>query len=98
MVNQLSLIGNAISLNGQGTVNLNGTDLNLDFYSVMGRLLLWMPSGLDKIPGLISKQLLKIKVRGTFTSPHITKEPVPAVVEPVKAVFQFMNGRPQQSR
>ena len=78
MVNQLSLIGNAISLNGQGTVNLNGTDLNLDFYSVMGRLLLWMPSGLDKIPGLISKQLLKIKVRGTFTSPHITKEPVPA--------------------
>jgi hypothetical protein len=94
-VSQLSLIGNAVSLNGQGTVNLNGTDLNLDFYSVMGHIMQWMPPGLDKIPPLVSKQLLKIKVRGSFTQPQISKEPVPAVVEPLKVLFKLMGGRQQ---
>jgi hypothetical protein len=55
----------------------------------------WMPPGLDKIPPLISKQLLKIKVRGSFTQPQISKEPVPAVVEPLKVLFQLMSGGQQ---
>ena len=43
----------------------------------------------------ISKQLLKIKVRGSFTQPQISKEPVPAVVEPLKVLFKLMGGRQQ---
>jgi hypothetical protein len=88
----LSLLGNAVSLNGQGTMNLNGTDLNLDFYSIMGRSLP-LPRGLDKIPPLISKQLLKIKVRGSFDKREVTKEPVPFVVEPLKQLLKYMDGR-----
>jgi hypothetical protein len=90
-VNQLSLIGNAVSLNGQGTMNLNGSDLNLDFYSIMGHS--WpLPPVIDKIPPLISKQFLKIKVRGDFGKPQITKEPVPIIVEPLKVLFKYMDG------
>jgi hypothetical protein len=91
-VNELSLLGNAVSLNGQGTMNLNGTDLNLDFYSIMGRSLP-LPRGLDKIPPLISKQLLKIKVRGSFDKREVTKEPVPFVVEPLKQLLKYVDGR-----
>ena len=36
-ISDLELIGNAISLNGEGTLNLDGTNLNLDFTATWGR-------------------------------------------------------------
>jgi len=51
-----------------------------------------LPPVIDKIPPLISKQFLKIKVRGDFGKPDISKEPVPIVVEPLKVLMKYVNG------
>jgi hypothetical protein len=86
--NQLDLIGNAISLSGKGSMTIKGTDLNLDFYPLWGRIMQWSPPGLDRIPPLISQSLLKIKMRGSLAEHRTIREFVPPVVEPVKGLFK----------
>ena len=44
-VQSLDLYGNAVSLRGQGTVDLVGSDLNLDFNADWGRLAQVLPAG-----------------------------------------------------
>jgi hypothetical protein len=92
-VTRVDLFGNAISLSGKGEMNLDGTDINLDFYAVWGRVVQMLPPVLDKIPPAISKQLLKIKMRGKIGDVHCIREPVPVVVEPLHDLFQKMAGR-----
>src|SRR5262249_9463818 len=65
-VTELNLYGNSISLSGEGTMNLNGTDIKLDFYAVWGRIVQISPPLIDKIWPAISRQVLKIKMRGEF--------------------------------
>jgi hypothetical protein len=86
-VSELELVGNAISLSGQGTLNLDGTNLNLDFTAMWGRLQQMLPTGLNLLPKLVSDQFLKIKVRGKLGDVRYEKELVPGVVEPVKRVL-----------
>jgi hypothetical protein len=86
-VRTLELYGNAISLRGQGTMNINGGDLNLDFNADWARFGQVLPTGISALPRAISDQLLKIKLRGSFGSPRFEKELVPGVVEPVKRVL-----------
>jgi hypothetical protein len=86
-VQQLDLYGNAISLRGQGTCDLDGSNLNLDFTATMGRLTQLLPAGMDVIPQAISQQLFKIKMRGKLgkgTEMRFDKELVPGVSEPIK--------------
>jgi hypothetical protein len=89
----VDLFGNAVSLSGQGEMNLDGTDINLDFYAVWGRVVQMLPPLLDRIPPAISKQLLKIKMRGKVGDVHCAKEPVPLVVEPLQELFTRLAGR-----
>jgi hypothetical protein len=91
-VSELDLYGNSISLSGKGTVRLDGTELNLDFYAVWGRIMLVLPPLLDRIPKAISERLLKIKMRGSIGAVKCTTEPVPSLVEPVKKLIQRMSG------
>jgi hypothetical protein len=89
-VQQLDLFGNAISLHGQGTVDLDGNNLNLDFTATPGQLKRILPTSLDAVPEAISQQILKIKMRGKMNTPNgvrFEKELVPAVVEPIKKVM-----------
>ncbi len=86
-ISELELIGNAISLNGQGTLNVDGTNMNLDFTATWGRLRQMLPPVLNEIPGFLSGQLLKIKMRGKIGDIHFEKDLVPAVSEPVRRVF-----------
>jgi hypothetical protein len=85
-VNQLDLYGNAISLRGQGTVDLDGSNVNLDFSATPGRVTQMLPAGIDVIPQAISQQLFKIKARGKVGKGGLRfeKEFVPGVVEPIK--------------
>ncbi len=85
-VQELDLIGNAISLRGQGTVNLDGSHVNLDFNADWGPLRVF-PSSIVAIPQYISDQILKIKVRGKIGDLHFDKELMPGVVDPIKKVF-----------
>jgi hypothetical protein len=93
LVNRLDLFGNAISLSGKGEMNLDGSDINLDFYAVWGRIVQMLPPVLNKVPPAISKQLLKIQMRGRVGDVRYTNEPVPVLVEPLKELLDKMGGR-----
>lgn len=83
-VHNLDLYGSAISLRGQGTLNLNGSNLNLDFTTHWGRMPQILPPGLSDISQAVSDQLFKIKLRGKISAPRFEKELIPGVVEPIK--------------
>jgi hypothetical protein len=97
-VNELNLYGNSISLTGEGTMNLDGSDLKLDFYAFWGRIMQISPPLINKIWPAISKQVLKIKMRGRFGKVECTKEPVPLLVEPVSKLLKQLSGKGKESR
>jgi hypothetical protein len=102
------LLGNAISLGGQGEVNLDGTDAKIDFYAVWGRIAQALPALLRDLPAEVSQSLLKIEMRGSVAAPKFNAVTVPVLVDPVKGflerVRQRMGGkesvtpRPESSR
>jgi hypothetical protein len=83
-IHGLDLFGSAISLRGQGTLDLDGSNLNLDFSADWGRMPQMLPAGISDLTQGLSDLLLKIKVRGKISSPKFEKELVPGVVDPVK--------------
>ena len=91
-ISRLDLFGSSISLRGQGELNLDGTDLNLDFYAAWARITQLLPPLIKDIQDL-SKYLLKIQMRGRLTEPKFHKEPVPVLVEPLKGLLERMAGR-----
>ena len=74
-------------------MNLDGTDINLDFYAVWARVVQFLPPLIKDIPPYISQQLLKIKMRGAMNDVRLTKEPVPVLVEPLKDLLERIGGR-----
>jgi hypothetical protein len=97
VVSRLDLDGNAISLSGEGELKLDGTDVQLDFYAVWGRLKQVLPPIFREIPPALGQQLLKIKMRGTVSEPQITKEPVPALAEPLERLIKRFAERSAQA-
>jgi len=84
---QLDLIGNAISLGGEGEMSVEGKDVRFEFYPVWTKLKEMFPLTGDW-PGLVSKKFLKIKVTGEIDGKLDYKsEPVPGIVEPVRRVL-----------
>jgi hypothetical protein len=92
-INRLDLYGNSISLRGQGEMNLDGSDINLDFYAVWARIMQYLPPVIKEIPPMLSQNLLRIKMRGSASNPRFEKEPVPAIVDPLRELLQRMGRR-----
>jgi len=93
-VQRLDLLGNAVSLGGRGEMNLDGSNLNLDFYAVWGHIVQMLPPGLRDIPPWLSKNLFKITARGQLgASINYALEPVPGVVDPVRQLMERMQKR-----
>src|SRR5262249_43351171 len=91
---RIDLLGNAVSLCGNGTMNLDGSNLNLDFFAVWGRLLQALPPVIDQIPAKFGQLLLKIKMRGRVGGEvKCTKEPLPPVVDLMKVIGKLIRGR-----
>lgn len=94
-VEKLDLFGHVVSLSGQGELNLDGSDLNLDFYAVWGRITEVMGAFgplMKEIPPALGQFLLKVKMRGDIKDPKFQKEPLPMLVEPVeKLLKRFVN-------
>lgn len=96
-VNKLDLLGNSFSATGQGEMNLDGTDIHLDFYAAWAQALQMLPPILKDLPTAMGKYLLKIQVRGKLGDVRVSKEPVPVLVEPLKQMLERMSrsrGRP----
>jgi hypothetical protein len=87
---RLDLFGNAISLRGQGRMNLDppGTDIDLDFHADWARITQVLPALIDKVPMTVSNQLLRINMRGRIGDVVCTKEPVPLLMDPIKRLIK----------
>ena len=75
-------------------MNIDGSDLNLEFYAVWARVMQVLPPIVNEIPQAISKQFLKIKMRGDLgVKVETVKEPVPILVDPLKELLDLMAGK-----
>ncbi len=84
---QLDLIGNAISLGGEGEMKTDGTDARFEFYPIWTKMKEMFALSGDWT-GAISKKFLKIKVTGDLDGKlDYRAEPVPGIVGPVKRVL-----------
>jgi AsmA-like C-terminal region len=94
-VNNLDLLGDAVSLRGAGDLNLDGSDINLDFNVDWARVPQMLPGDMKKIPHAISDQLLRIKMRGRIGDITCTKEPVPMLLDPFRKLLNGFRGADQ---
>jgi hypothetical protein len=96
-ISKLELLGNVISLYGKGELNLDGTDVDLNMYSSWGRAEQFLPAGVRYIPSEISKQLLKIEIRGKIGGDSgdlkFSKRPVPGLIDPLVQLRDRMVGK-----
>ncbi len=87
-INRLNLLGNAISLRGQGNMGLDGDNINLDFHADWARLPEVLPDPAREILQGISNHLLTIKARGKVGDIKFTKEPVPWWMAPIRKAME----------
>jgi len=85
-LNRLELIGDAISLIGNGKMNLD-QEIDLNFYSVVGRNRLNIPV-LSQLYRASSQQILWVRVDGTLHEPQTHQEILPAISDTLRQVFE----------
>jgi hypothetical protein len=83
-VHQLDLIGSAISLRGQGTVNLDGSALNLEFSADWGRVPQMLPPGISDLSQAVSDQVFRIRARGRVGAVKYEEAILPGVTDPLR--------------
>jgi hypothetical protein len=91
-ITELDLYGNALSVRGQGSMKLDGTDLKLDMNADWGRLSQLLPPGINDLSRELSNQLLRVKVHGKVDDLKFEKELVPVVTEPIKRLWKSLSG------
>jgi hypothetical protein len=82
---QLDLAGDALTLKGVGEMNLK-RELNLNFYTVMGREDSYLPA-IRPLLGLASRRFLLVNVTGTMDNPVMTREVLPGLNETLQQWF-----------
>jgi hypothetical protein len=93
-VTRLDLLGNAVSLGGKGEVDVDGSNMLMDFYAVWGHFAQMLPPGLREVPPWLSKNLLLIEARGKLGGPlTVRSKPVPMLVDPVRQLVDRARGR-----
>lgn len=97
-LSRIELIGNAVSLIGNGQMNLDH-QIDLDFYSVVGRNRLNIPL-LSRLYREGSKQILWIHVDGSLYQPSTRREMLPGLNDTLRQVFEELEavGVSQQAR
>lgn len=91
---KLQLLGDAYSIEGSGSVKLDGRELNLVLTMVMGgRTLPLMPAALDTLNKTIAKGLMKVNVTGSIDKVEVHVAPVPFLTQPIRDIIQSVGGR-----
>jgi hypothetical protein len=88
-VGQLDLLGNAISLGGEGEMNLDGTQAEFEFYTVWTNIRNMLGGGGD-LAARISGNLFRIRVAGDLGGdkpPRVTQEALPGIVDPIRRLL-----------
>jgi hypothetical protein len=95
-ITRLDLIGSAITLGGKGALRVGdaGSEIDMELYAVWAPLQQLTPLPLKSIWPAVSKQFLKIRMKGKIgETPRFEKVPIPPVTEPLKGLWQRMEGR-----
>jgi hypothetical protein len=93
-VQRLDLLGSAISLGGKGEMDLDGSDLAMDFYAVWGHVTQMLPPGLREIPPWLSKNLLLLHAQGKLGGAMVVRpKPLPPVIDPIRQLMERAAGR-----
>jgi hypothetical protein len=93
---RLDLFGNAISLSGKGEFDIDGNNLQADFYPTW-RVEQFLPPAVRPVPSTISKSLLTIDMRGKVGGNpdkelKFTKRWVPVIFDPLQSLQQRLVG------
>jgi hypothetical protein len=93
-ISRIDLVGSAISFGGKGTVNLDNGAFNMELYAVWARIVQVSPPIIKEFWPALSKELLKIKMRGKLGEiPHFEQEYVPGLTEPLEKVRERLGGK-----
>jgi hypothetical protein len=90
---RLDLHGDAVTLKGVGEMSLR-RDLNLNFYTMMGREDSYLPA-LRPFLGLASQRFLLVRVEGTLDQPVTSREILPAINDTLEQMFPELSTQPQ---
>ena len=75
-------------------MDIDGSNLAMDFYAVWGHVAQMLPAGLREVPPWLSKNLLLVKARGRLGGEvNFRPEPVPMLVDPVRQLADHIRGR-----
>ncbi len=85
LLERIELIGDAISLIGNGQVSMD-RDINLNFYTVMGRGRFYIPI-VSELYRASSKRVLWINVDGTLENPQTHRNILPNLNESIQQLF-----------
>lgn len=85
-LNRIELLGDAISLIGNGQLNTD-RKMDLNFYSIVGRNRFHIPVVSDMVHAG-SQQALWIKVNGTIDNPKMTRTVLPQLNDSLRQLFQ----------
>ena len=98
-LNEIDLVGDAITLRGQGSARMNGR-LNIDFYSSLprrqlARMRLPLPIVSNVVNGALdglTKDWVRVEVRGSTAAPEARMVPMPVVDDALKKFLEAIGG------
>ena len=93
MLNKVQFSGDAISLEGNGEMNLN-TDLQLTLHTLPGRSDMQLPIWKTVVGGA-SEQIMQIQVTGNLADPKMKRELIPTIK---KTIESMQTGMQPQNR
>ncbi|WP_232055881.1 hypothetical protein [Tuwongella immobilis] len=91
-VQQLDLLGNAISLGGEGEFDFARSRVKFEFYTIWSRMMkYWLSTPLGQVGASLSRELFKLEMEGDiFGELTYRKVAVPRVVDPLNRVMERM--------
>ena len=88
---RIELVGDAISLIGNGRINLE-QDISFNFYSIVGRNKIRIPL-LNELYHASSQRALWITVDGTISNPKMSRQVLPQLNDSIRQLFQPIEPR-----
>ena len=91
---RLDLLGSAISLGGKGEMDVDGSNLAMQFYAVWGHITQMLPPGLREVPPWLSKNLMLVKAQGKLGgSLTFQWDVVPLMSDTIRQFVDRVRGR-----
>ncbi|MGL6076367.1 MAG: hypothetical protein ACRC8S_19615 [Fimbriiglobus sp.] len=94
-VNQLDLVGTAVSLGGSGEMDMKAEDVRFEFFTIWSQALKrWLSTPFGDVTSFVSGNLFKIELtKAPGYTMQYRPQMLPVVTEPMRAVLERFRGR-----